>query len=348
MSTVANDSDLKVWYTRCPAPTPLSIAYQLGWVPERFAALGIAVDSIRDSRDPKVRNSHFDHTLSWSFRQGGNIPPIWARASGRDTRVVGLTVTDEFQALIALPESGIDGPGGLKGRRIGVPRQPTASIDFQRATALKGIVSGLSLGGLDENDVELVHLDNPEPALLPRDHAAFLGLGRRLPYGDEVRALLRGEIDAFFVKGAEGIATANLIGAAIVTEFGFHPDAKIRINNGTPRPLTVDATFLAERPDLVEQLVATVAEAGDWAAAHPDETLRFVAREIGASEDAVRAANGPELAQHLRLDLAEEQIAALDHFQHFLHRFGFIAATFDVRNWIAPGPLSAVRRKVAA
>ena len=95
-------------------------------------------------------------------------------------------------------------------------------------------------------------------------------------------------------------------------------------------------------------LVATVAEAGDWAAAHPDETLRFVAREIGASEDAVRAANGPDLAQHLRLDLAEEQIAALEHFQGFLHRFGFIEQRFDVRSWIAPAPLAAVRQKVAA
>src|ERR1700712_1778431 len=96
-----------VWYTRCPAPTPLSISAQLGWVDEAFAGSGIPVRSIRDSADPKVRQSHFDHSLDWSFRQGGNIPPIWARSTGRQTRVVGITTTDEFQAVITLPSSGI-------------------------------------------------------------------------------------------------------------------------------------------------------------------------------------------------------------------------------------------------
>ncbi len=54
-----------------------------------------------------MRESHFTHALDFSFRQGGNIPPIWARSGGRQTRVVGITTTDEFQAVIALPSSGI-------------------------------------------------------------------------------------------------------------------------------------------------------------------------------------------------------------------------------------------------
>lgn len=338
-----------VWYTRCPAPTPLSLAAQLGWIDETFAAHGVAVRSIRDSQDPAVRQSHYTHALDWSFRQGGNIPPIWARSGGRETRIVGITTTDEFQAVIALPASGIRGGEDLKGRRLGVPRKPAGGVvDFQQATALKGIVSALSLSGLTAGDVELVHIEDGRGGFADIGERDFHGLKRRYPYGDEVLALARGEIDAFFVKGAEGLVLASQIGATVVAETGFHPDARIRINNGTPRPLTVDPLFLAERPELVADLVETVGRVSDWAEAHPDDAVRFIARELGVSEQAIWAANGPDVHRHLRLTLAEDEVAALAHFKDFLLEWGFIPADFDAAGWIDPAPLAASRQLQAA
>lgn len=337
-----------VWYTRCPAPTPLSIAYQLGWVEQQFKGAGVGVRSIRDSKDPAVRESHFTHALDYSFRQGGNIPPLWARSGCRQTRVVGITTTDEFQAIIALPGSGIEIGSDLKGRRIGVPRKPGEGIDFQRATALKGIVSALSLDGLTHADVELVYLDSPEANLIEVGNAAFLGLKRRYPYTEEILALAAGKIDTFFVKGAEGLVLANQLGAVVVSEFGFHPDPRIRVNNGTPRPLTVDATFLDERPDLVADLVAIVGRVASWAEANPHDAVRLIANEIGVGEDAVWAANGPDVHRHLALTLDEDQVVAFDHFKQFLLEWGFIPADFDVTGWVAPGPLEAAMRRQAA
>jgi ABC-type nitrate/sulfonate/bicarbonate transport system substrate-binding protein len=338
-----------VWYTRCPAPTPLSIAHQLGWIDRQFQSAGVSVRSIRDSKDPAVRQSHFTHALDYSFRQGGNIPPIWARSGGRQTRVVGITTTDEFQAIIALPGSGIATGADLKDRRVGVPRKSAEKVvDFQRATALKGIVSALSLEGLAHTDVELVYLDSTEATLIERGNAAFLGLKRRYPYGDELLALARGKIDAFFVKGAEGIVLANQIGAVVVSEFGFHPDPKIRINNGTPRPLTVDTRFLDEHFDLVTSLVATVGQVAAWAEAHPSDAVRLIANEIGVGEDAIWAANGPDVHKHLSLALAEDQIEAFAHFKQFLHEWGFIPADFDILGWIERGPLENALGRVAA
>jgi ABC-type nitrate/sulfonate/bicarbonate transport system substrate-binding protein len=259
--------------------------------------------------------------------------------------VVGITTTDEFQGVIALPSSGLRGGRDLEGRRLGVPRKPAGDIvDFQRATALKGIVSALSLSGLTAGDVELVYLDSARTGFAGGGDQVFHGLKRRYPYGEEVLALARGEIDAFFVKGAEGLLVASQIGAVVITETGFHPDARIRVNNGTPRPLTVDPLFLAERPDLVADLVGTVGRVGDWAEAHPDEAVRFVAREIGVSEQSVWAANGPDVHRHLRLTLAEDEIAALAHFKDFLLEWGFIPADFDAAAWIAPAPLEASRQ----
>jgi len=338
-----------IWYTRCPAPTPVSLAAQLGWIDATFAKHGVAVASIRDSADPRVRESHYTHALDWSFRQGGNIPPIWARSGGRETRVVGITTTDEFQAIIALPTSGIREAGDLTGRRIGIPRKADDGIiDFQRATALKGTVSALSLAGLTAADVELVYLDQPLPPAQQDAQGSFFGLKRRLPYGREVLAAARGEIDAFFVKGAEGLVLANQIGARVVSEFGFHPDPKMRINNGTPRPLTVDTRFLDERPDLVADLVATVARVDGWAQAHPDEAVRFIARELGVGEEAIRAANGPDVHRHLALTLDDAQVAAFTHFSAFLREWGFIPADVDAAAWIAAGPLATATHSLAA
>ncbi|MDR2128231.1 MAG: ABC transporter substrate-binding protein [Burkholderiaceae bacterium] len=342
-SSAAQNHPETLWYTRCPVPSPLGIAAQHGWLAATFAEIGIPVESIFDSRNRSVRESHFDHHLAWSFRQGGNIPPIWARAKGRATRLVGITWTDEFQAIVALPENRIDSAEQLAGKRLAVPRRVNDLIDFHRATALKGLISGLSLAGLTHQDVTLVDLPIAESVILQHGTPSLFGLKRRHPYFPEVRALLRGEVDAIFVKGAEGVIVANLIGAQTVVEFGNHADPKIRINNGTPRVLTVDDALATRRPDLVRRLLAVIDRAAQWAAAHPDETLRIVAREINTSEEAVLASNGANVHLHLGIGLQPELIDAIEHFKNFLLQWGFLPADFDVQAWADPGAVQALR-----
>lgn len=334
-----------LWYTRCPVPSPLGIAARQGWLAEAFAGQGIAVESIIDSADRSVRESHFDHRLDWSFRQGGNIPPIWARARGRATRLVAITWTDEFQAIVTLPGRGIRSIADLAGRRLAVPRRDNDLIDFHRATALKGLLSGLSLAGLSAADVQFVDLPIEESVISTQGDASLFGLRRRHPYFREVQALVAGEADALFLKGAEGVVVANLIGAQVVAEFGRHPDPKIRINNGTPRVLTVDETLATQRPDLVVQLLAVVQRASDWAETHPDEALRFIAREISTSEEAVLASNGPEVHRHLRIGLQPDLVDAIGHFKDFLRQWGFLPADFDLSQWVDHRPLELLHAR---
>ncbi|MER9129501.1 ABC transporter substrate-binding protein [Mesorhizobium sp. M0768] len=338
----------EIWYTRCPVPTPVGLAAQLGLLDETFRKEGIELKSIIDSPNRDIRQSHFNHTLDWSFRHGGNVPPIRARSEGRKTRLVGITWTDEFQAIIALPGSGIRTIQDLKGRRFGIARRPEGIVDFMRATALKGLVSALSLEGLGYGDVEIVDIALADSVLDGQEGPSLFGLKRKQPYGEEAAALIRGEVDAIYVKGTAGINVANLIGAIQVVEFGFHPDPNIRINSGSPRVLTVDELLAEQRPDLVARLIETILRASAWAEAHPEETQRFVAREAGATEEQVLAANGPDVHKHLGLGLQPELVAAVSHYKNFLRDWGFLAGDFDVEAWVDRRPLDLVNIRAAA
>ncbi|CDP51473.1 Dibenzothiophene desulfurization enzyme B [Devosia sp. DBB001] len=339
----------EIWYTRCPVPTPVGLAAQLGYLEQAFGAQGIALKSIIDSPDRDIRQSHFNHTLAWSFRHGGNVPPIRARSEGKKTRLAGITWTDEFQAIITLPSTGIRSIKDLKGRRFGVERRPDGIIvDFQRAIALKGLVSALSLEGLTTTDVEIVEVLRPDSVLDSHEDPALFGLKRRQSHFHEVAALIKGEVDAIYVKGTPGIAIANFIGAVQVAEFGFHPDPKIRVNSGSPRLLTVDEQLAEERPDLVVTLIETIHRASAWAEANPEDTVRFIARESSASEEQVLASNGRDVHRHLGLSLNPELVDAVGYYKDFLRQWGFLAGDFDVREWADHRPWAALGKKAVA
>jgi ABC-type nitrate/sulfonate/bicarbonate transport system substrate-binding protein len=341
-------SDSKIetlWYTRCPVPTPLGIAAQLGWVEDEFNPDGITVRTLQDETDPSLRESHFDHKLANSFRQGGNIPAIWARSTGRQTRVVGLTWTDEAQVILTLPKTKIQTVADLKGRRLAVATRPKDQIDFWKATTIRAYVAALKLHGLSEKDVELVEL--------ARDDVSSIGPVRGVnpqPLGQslEAQALLRGEVDAIFHKGSRGLELADALGAKIVFDVGAHPDPKVRVNNGSPRTLTVDAGLIERDLSLVVRLVKRVLLAGRWAAEHPRETVAYVARETRSSESAVVRAYGTDVNHHLRTDLEESSIVALGDFTSFLYDWKFIPNPVDVRSWIDARPLELALQELAA
>ena len=336
-----------LWYTRCPVPTALGIAVQRGWFADEFAADGITLKSIQETNDAAAQESHFDHALPGSFRQGGNIPAIWARARGRDTRVIGLSWTDEFQAILALPESGIHSARDLRDLRIGLPVNPI-SIDFNRASALRGFHAALGLEGLSLKNVDWIDTRSSEaPDSGTRGIATGDGVRRRLRHGyqTETLALLRGDVDAIYVKGALGLETARLIGARIIADLGSHPDPEVRVKNGTPRTLTVDAALIEARPDLVARFLARVVDAGDWARAHPEETVAYISRETGSTPDWVHAAYGTDAAQKLGTFLDDDSVDALSDFKDFLFAHGFLEADFDVADWIDPRPLEDVARR---
>ena len=338
----------ELWYTRCPVPTASSIAISQGWLDDEFEPDGITVSSLRASGDRTVRESHFDHTKADSFRQGGNIPPIWSRSLGRDLRLIGLSWVPAYQGILSLPGSGIEGPADLAGKRLGVSRRLNDQIDFWRATAIRGFVTTLAQADLTFDDATLVDLPVSETYLGSEgeSHSGSLfgaRTGRRLQSA-EVLALVRGEIDAIYVSGARGVDLQALLDAHVVFDIGSHPDRSVAISNSQPAALTVSGDLLERCPDLVARYLAATLRAAEWSKDHRDETHRIIASEVGFAEEWVEDSYPGGIHRQLVPSLDDELVAAIDSQQQFLLEWGFIDSPVDLDEWIAPEPLAEAHR----
>jgi ABC-type nitrate/sulfonate/bicarbonate transport system substrate-binding protein len=332
-------SDSTLWITRCPVPTASSIAFDRGLLAAELGDFEVTVNSLQDSPDPALRDAHFHHGLTGLIREGGNVPALWARSAGADTRLVALTWVDEYQAILTADPT-IDSPAALAGKRLGVPRHADAVIDFWAAMALRGFEAALSLADLGLYDAELVDL----PSV--RNETGW-GPGRRAPRGTwdlELEALRAGTVDAVYVKGAPGVAAARPAEIHEVVEFGSHPDPRVRVNNGTPRTITVAAELL-EQEGLVARFLATLLGAADWAGEHGDDLARVLAAETGGDAEGVREAYG---AARLHPDLRDDWLEALDQERRFLLGQGLQDSDFEIASWVDPGPIAEARELVAS
>lgn len=322
-----------IWYTRCPVPTTSGIAQHKRWLQNEFARHGITLDSIRASADRAVRESHFRHSLAGSFREGGNVPPIWARALGQDTVVVGITWVDEEQQVFVRGDSDIHTAADLRGRKLGVVRKAASDlVDVGRAEGLRGLLTALQLGGVPRDSVEFVDIAAPEWDLKEvtqtrEDHHAIPTL-----------ALLNGSVDAIFIKGA-GSARALAQGLRPIINLNEQTDPFLRLSAGSPRPITVDRQTLIDSPDIVVRYLAVLLKTHEWAKAHPQEVISTIAAETATDADSVRLAFGDRLHLAFEPTLSEVYVEGLRRQKDFLLSEGFIDKDFDFDHWIDPAPL---------
>lgn len=338
----------RLWYTRCPVPTATAIAIQEGLFDREFAPTGISVLSLRASASRDVRESHFDHRQPDSFRHGGSTPPIWNFSIHRDTRLIGLTWVDEYQAIVARPNTGIAEPKHLRGRRIGIPRRVNDKIDFFAVMCLRGAHAALKLGGVSPHEVEFVDLPVTETYMGDSDESAsgqlWSGGHRARRQQVEAFAIIRGIVDAIYVSGSAGLWLREFMGARDVAELGFHPDPEIRGSNQQPATLTVSADLVRDRPDLVDRYLAQIVQAAHWSESNRTAAVQSFANEVGTSYEWADAAYGPRSHLVLAPSLVPELVRGLESHKRFLQEHGFIAQDFDLTEWIDRGPLERLGR----
>ncbi|WP_264592702.1 ABC transporter substrate-binding protein [Sphingobium sp. B1D7B] len=328
-----------VWMTRCPVPAASNVAYAKGWMTEAFAKDIVAVGRIHELGLNLVVDDP-EHQALHLFREGGNIQALAARALGAPTRVIGLSWTDERQAIMVRSGMAVHEPGDLRGLCFALPGYArTRGESIARGMALHGIKSALALGGLTLDDVRLVEIPAP-----PVEQASAEGM-RRLWLGLEW--LASGRVDAVYVKGAAGAEAAQRLGLEIGIDLDAYPSRLARVNNGTPRPIVVHQHMLDYHRDLVERFLEQTLRAADWAAENPGDLKAIIASETLAGPDGVETAYRNDFARSLHPDLSDERVEMLEIQARFLWLHGFLETPVDVKSWICAEPMRAVvgRRK---
>ncbi|MGV9749512.1 ABC transporter substrate-binding protein [Nocardia farcinica] len=331
-----------LWYTRCPVPTASGLAHSLGWLGETAAAAGLEFGVLQDA-GPELAGHHFLHDLPSLIREGGNVPALAARAQGSPTRLIGLTWIDEAQAILVGPASPVASPAELAGLRIGVPGWAADQArSFPRAMALHGFANALRLSGHTLADVSVVEVGvdrNPQVRNeVQRQRGTTWG----------VAELLDGRVDAIYVKGARAAEVAAEHGLRVAVDLDATPERRLRVNNGTPRPITVHADLLEHHPEVVVGFLAQSLRAADWAADNLDGVRAVLQRETLSGPAGVHAAYGADFHRGLHPSLSAERLELLGVQKQFLYTHGFLAADFDLGSWVATEPLDRARELVEA
>jgi ABC-type nitrate/sulfonate/bicarbonate transport system substrate-binding protein len=333
-----------IWFTRCPVPTATGLAYKLGWLDQEFAGDGIAIKTLQEVGGDLARH-HYDHELKTLIREGGNLLALPAKAQGAPTRLVGLTWIDEWQSILVRPDTPVARPAQLKGLRLALPpfrpedlAQNQRGRSIARGMSLAGYKGALASAGLGLDDVELVELAAQEDT---GPGAANLGSG--LWRG--IDALVRGEVDAVYVKGAAAAEAARAAGVVV----GIDLDQlapRFRVNNGTPRPLTVHQDLLDKHFELVVRFLYQTLRAAQWASTNLAGVRQILKEETRGSDASVAEAYRDGFHLALAPDLSQERLDLFRLQKNFQLAHGFLDRDVDIDAWVDRRPLEHALRRL--
>lgn len=342
----------RIWFTRCPVPTATGLAYKLGWLTEEFARDRIELQTLQESAGSALRRHHYDHDLPSLIREGGNLLAIGARAQGAPTRLVGLTWIDEHQAILVRPETGIREPKDLKGRRLALPTwidHPIPShqrgSSIARGMSLHGYKGALSFAGLTFDDVTLVEVEANRASRTanPVDGAPAASLANLW----SLHALANGDVDALYVKGASAVDAAHQLGLAVGINLDKLPERRFRVNNGTPRPITVHQHLIDNHFDLVVRFLHQTLRAADWARDNLSAVREVLQDETRGSAAGVTEAYSDDALRSLHPTLDAERLALFEQQKKFTWIYGFSDNDFSLDEWLDERPLDAARKLLA-
>lgn len=328
-----------IWITRCPVPTATGISLKRGTLKKKFEQHGIDVEVLQDA-SKGLSIHHFDHQLPALFREGGNVPALAARSEGAPSRLIGLTWIDEWQVIIVRADSQISQPQHLKNARVALPEYAdTRAGSIFRAMSLQGLRGALQLANLKFKDVEFVEV--PERVVSENNQ------NRRdaSSYWSGLDALLTGDVDAVYVKGASAVEAAKARGLKVGIDLDSFEDVSSRVNNGTPRPITVHEDLLKDHFDTVVNFLEELFDTADWAAEHLDDVLSILEDETIAGAESVATAYRNDFHKALHPSLSAERLELLKQQKDFLWLHGFLERDIDLDAWVDHRPLLEVLKR---
>lgn len=225
-----------------PAPlfAPLLVAKQKGWIEEALKAKGVAVKWTSFQAGPPMNESFAAGEQDLGVM--GDSPALIARASGQDTRVVGMSASGPRMLAILVPAaSPIRQPSELKGKRVAVVKGSYA----HHLLAL--VLQGAKLGF---GDVELVNLG----------------------HADIGAALQAGQVDAGAVWEPQ-LTRLEAEGTARVLQDGTG------IKKGA-LVIVAAQRYASKNAEVVQEVLRVYQRAADFIREHPGEAAEVLGREV--------------------------------------------------------------------
>ena len=122
-------------------------------------------------------------------------------------------------------------------------------------------------------------------------------------------------------------------------------DVTSRVNNGTPRPITVHEDLLKDHFDVVVDFLEELFDTADWAQDHLDEVLVILEDETIAGAESVATAYRNNFHKSLHPSLSEERLELLRQQKDFLWLHGFLERDVDINTWVDHRPLLEVLKR---
>lgn len=325
-----------IWYTRCTVATACGIAHQRGMFASTFADSDYEARHIGElGRDQAV--THFTHTLADSIREGGAIPPLWARQNGADTVLVGLTWVAESLSFYVRADSNIQSFADLAGKRIGIPVRKHLEIDFMQVNAHKGITHALQAHNMTADDVELTRFEVHDDPLGMANRDLGKGDARTLPsiYAQEVEGLLADKAEVVFAKNAETKYLERCYQGRIrkiydLIDCGVE-EWKL---NANPRIISVSGNMVRENPEGLIRYLQVLIQAATWSADHPAEVPDLMAAELGVAAADIVTSHEPGFEQQLWPTLSDKTQQLLKSQMKFMVDNGYLSPDMGLEGWV--------------
>ena len=84
---------IETLYSLCPLPIASNVAVEFGWLDEELQRAGARPRYLRSLPENQGWLGHFRHHHDNLIRDGGAVPPLWARADLADTLLVATTAS---------------------------------------------------------------------------------------------------------------------------------------------------------------------------------------------------------------------------------------------------------------
>jgi sulfonate transport system substrate-binding protein len=303
--------------------------------------------SVRNIRElgPAHANAHFTHDIDDFIREGGCTPAIWTRSNRTATRLLGITFMREPLGIYVRTDDSIDSVRALAGKAVALPVWPQLVFDFWRVAAHKGLKSALDAHDMRASDVEFVDVLEDE------DPHRRLNLGKEevvasddhSEYSGQLHALLNGEVDAFFAKGAESAIVVRQSGGRIRKLYDVNNSADIHhhVNNSTPRLLTCSDNLLNDHPQVVQTYLSEIVGAAQWAKDNPESLQSFVARECSIRTADIDAFFPAGYENDFLPLLSDEFVDLAWTMKEFMLEHDYIEGDFAFEEWVCAEPIQA-------